>query len=184
MHTLMDEHALAHGRTAWRWFHAWADARMGAAPDAYPRIREAYEENARLGMLTSGSETLGYAAEALLLARDLDGAQRQIDEALEFAGKLGERVYLPQLFLIEAAVARGRGESESATASVRRAIAEAQAEEAPWTELLALVELCASAGARPSDRRALATLVEKLPEAQGTAAIGKARVILERKKPA
>src|SRR4029077_2878028 len=63
MHTLVDQHALAHGRTAWRWFRAWADARMGAARDAYPRIREAYEENARLGMLTGGSETLGYAAE-------------------------------------------------------------------------------------------------------------------------
>jgi DNA-binding winged helix-turn-helix (wHTH) protein/tetratricopeptide (TPR) repeat protein len=183
MHTLVDQHALAHGRTAWRWFRAWADARMGAARDTYPRIREAYEENARLGMLTGGSETLGYAAEALLLAGDLDGAQKQIEEAIEFAGKLGERVYLPQLFLIEAAIARAGGEPDTAAASVRRAIAEAQAEEAPWAELLALVELCESAGARASDRRALAALVAKLPEAQGTAAIAKARAILERKNP-
>ena len=183
MQILVDQHALAHGRTAWRWFRAWADARTGAARDAYPRIREAYEENARLGMLTSGSETLGYAAEALLLAGDLDGAQKQVEEAIGFAGKLGERVYLPQLSLIEAAIARKRGEPDTATACVRRALAEAQAEEAPWAELLALVELCESAAARASDRRALAALVQKLPEAQGTAAIAKARAILERKNP-
>ena len=33
------------------------------------------------------SETLGYATEALLLAGDLDGAQRQLDEALQIAGE-------------------------------------------------------------------------------------------------
>jgi hypothetical protein len=110
MHALVDEFALAHGRTACRWFRGLADARMGAPRDAYQRIRGAYEDNVRLGMLVGASETLGYATEALFLADDLDGAQRQLDEALQIAGKLGERVYLPQLYLMEAAIARGRGE--------------------------------------------------------------------------
>jgi DNA-binding winged helix-turn-helix (wHTH) protein/tetratricopeptide (TPR) repeat protein len=172
MQALVEQHALAHGRSASRWFRAWADARLGAPRDAQARIREAYEENARLGMLTSGSETLGYAAEALLLAGDVGRAQSEIEEALQFADKLGERVYLPQLHLIEAAIARARGESQAATASIRRAVAEAQAQEAPWPELVALVALCESAGATTSDRRALAALAKKLPQA---------RAILERK---
>ena len=46
------------------------------------------------------SEILGYATEALVLAGDLDGAQKQLEEALQIADKLGERVYLPQLFVI------------------------------------------------------------------------------------
>ena len=114
MHALVDESALAHGRTAWRWFHGWADARKGAPHEGYQRIRDAYEENTRLGMLAGASETLGYATEALLLAGDLDGAQKQLEEALHTADKLGERVYLPQLYLLEAAIGRARGERTAA----------------------------------------------------------------------
>ena len=40
MHALVEEFALAHGRTACRWFRGWADARMGEPRDAYRRIRE------------------------------------------------------------------------------------------------------------------------------------------------
>jgi hypothetical protein len=59
MHALVEEFALAHGRTACRWFRGLADARMGAPRDAYQRIRDAYEDNVRLGMLVGASETLG-----------------------------------------------------------------------------------------------------------------------------
>ena len=180
MHALVEEFALAHGRTACRWFRGLADARMGAPRDAYQRIRGAYEDNVRLGMLVGASETLGYATEALFLAGDLDGAQRQLDEALQIAGKLGERVYLPQLYLMEAAIARSRGERTVADASVRRAIAEARAQEAPWLELMALIELCAVEGATAEDRRALAALVDQLPEANDTAAVAKARDLVGR----
>ena len=184
MHALVEEFALAHGRTACRWFRGLADARMGAPRDAYQRIRDAYEDNVRLGMLVGASETLGYATEALLLAGDLDGAQRQLDEALQIAGKLGERVYLPQLYLMEAAIARSRGERTVADASVRRAIAEARAQEAPWLELMALTELCAAEGATAKDRRALAALIAQLPEALDTPAAGKARALLDKTQSA
>ena len=141
MRALVDRYSLAHGLTACRWFRAWADARMGQAGDAHRRIREAYEENARLGMLTGASETLGYAAEALLLAGELDGAEKQLEEAFRMAEKLGERVYLVQLHLLQAQIARARGESALANAAVQRAIAEAQAQEAPWLEARARAAL-------------------------------------------
>ena len=110
MHALVDRFALAQGRTACRWFRGWADARMGEPRDGYRRIREAYEDNARLGMLAGASENWGYAAEALVLAGDWDAAGHELEEALQFADAHGERVYLPQLFLLEAAIARARGE--------------------------------------------------------------------------
>jgi tetratricopeptide (TPR) repeat protein len=182
MQALVDEFALAHGRTACRWFRAWADARMGTSHDSHLRIREAYEENLRLGMVAGSSEVLGYAAEALLLAGDLDGAQRELEEALRVASEHEERVYLPQLFLIEAALARARGEPDAAAKSSRRAIAEARSQ-GPWLELLALVDLCAHGGATGKDRAALAALIDSLPEASGTAAVAKARELLEGPKP-
>jgi ATP/maltotriose-dependent transcriptional regulator MalT len=182
MHALVDEFALAHGRTAWRWFHGWADARMGAPSDGYQRIRDAYEENTRLGMLAGASEVLGYATEALVLAGDFDGAQQQLKEALRIADKFGERVYLPQLYVMDAAIARARGERRAAEASVRRALAEARAQEAPWLELMALIELCERDGATPEDRSALAALVDQLSDASDTTAVAKARALVDTTK--
>ena len=184
MQALVEEFALAQGRVACRWFRGWADARMGEPREGYRRIREAYEENTQLGMLAGASETLGYAAEALALAGDWDAAQHQLEEALQIANAHGECVYLPQLFLIEAAIARARGQSAVVDASVRRAVAEARAQEAPWLELLARVELCERDGATAEDRRALAALVDELPEAIDTTAFTSARALLDKAKPA
>jgi DNA-binding winged helix-turn-helix (wHTH) protein/tetratricopeptide (TPR) repeat protein len=178
MHALVEEFALVHGRAACRWFRGWADARLGKPLEGYRRIREAYEENTQLGMLAGGSENLGYAAEALLLAADWDAAEQQLQEALQHADKHGERVYLPQLWLLEAAIARARGKAALAEAAVRRSIAEAKAQEAPWLELVALVELCEGGAATAADRRALRALVDALPEAAGTTALKRARAVL------
>lgn len=176
---LSDEFSLAEGRIACRWFRGWADARLGEPREGYRRIREAYEKNIRLGMLAGRSEVLGYAAEALLLAGDWEGAQEQLDEALQFANAHGERVYLPQLFLIEAAIAHAHGEFAAAHASIRRAVAEARAQPAPWLELMALLELCERGGATAEDGCALAALVDRLPEAIATTAIARAKVLLQ-----
>jgi hypothetical protein len=109
--------------------------------------------------------------------------QQQLEEALEVAHAHGERVYLPQLLLIEAAIARARGPSDVRHASLRRAVEEARAQEAPWLELVALLELCEHAGATPDDRRALAALVDGLPEANDTTAVARARALLDKTKP-
>ena len=175
--TLVDEFALAQGRTAFRWFRGWAMARLGQPREGYALIREAYEENTRLGMLSGASETLGYAAEALLLAGDLDGARRELDEALQFSEKFGERIYLPQLLLTQAAIARAQGNSLLASDSIQRALAEARAQGAAWFELLALVELIEHTDATAEDRRALAVLANQLPEAIGTVAFSRAQAL-------
>ena len=141
---------------------------MGQPREGYRAIRESYDENTRLGMLSGGSEILGYAAEALVLKGDWEAAQEQLQEALQVADSLAERVYLPQLHLIGAAIAHGRGDAAAASASLRRAFAEARAQDSPWLELLALVDLCAHGEATGTDRRALAALVDRLTEAVGT----------------
>ena len=107
-------------------------------------------------------------------------AQEQLDEAFQIANTHGERVYLPQLFLIEAAIARGRGMHAGANASVGRALAEARAEEAPWLELIALLELCESGGGKAEDREALAALVKQLPEAGDTTPLTRACALLDK----
>jgi ATP/maltotriose-dependent transcriptional regulator MalT len=179
MHGLVDSFGLAQGRAASVWFRAWADARKGAPREAHRRIREAYEHNTRLGMLAGGSETLGYAAEALLLAGDLDEARGEVEEALEIARARGERIYLPQLLLIAGAIARALGESGDAQASGRRAVEEARRQEAPWLELMALTALCEREPVAAEDREALAALVDRLPEAAETTLVSRARAVLK-----
>jgi DNA-binding winged helix-turn-helix (wHTH) protein/ATP/maltotriose-dependent transcriptional regulator MalT len=183
MQALVDRFSVAQGRTAAQWFGGWVDARTGQPREGHRRIREAHERNVRLGMLAGGSENLGYAAEALVLAGDWDAAEAQLREALQFASAHDERVYLPQLLMIESAISRARGEPQAADASVRRAIAEAREQEAPWLELLARIELCEHESATAEDRDALARLVDRMPEAGETAAVKKARALLDTTKP-
>jgi len=179
MQALVDEFSLAQGQTACRWFRGWALALNGAPLEGHRLIREAYEENSRLGMRSGATEVLGYAVQALLLAGDVDAAQAQLQEALQLADELAERVYLPQLWLLEAAIARAQGRAEAGTASARRAIDEARAQDASWLELLALVDLSEHHDASTLERSALAALVDRLPEAGDTWHVRRARAILQ-----
>jgi ATP/maltotriose-dependent transcriptional regulator MalT len=179
MRALVDEYALAQGKAACRWFRGWADARKGKALEGFRQIRDAHDENTALGMMGGASENLGYAAEALLLHGDWQTAQEQLGQALEIVETYGERIYLPQLLLIESAIAHQRGEPDAAIASIRRAMEEARAQGATWLELLALTRLCERGAAEDEDRRALATLVDQLEEANDTTALARARARLE-----
>ena len=176
--TLVEEFALAQGRTAFRWFRGWAMARLGSAREGYELIRDAYEENTRLGMISGASETLGYGAEALLLAGDLDGAGRELEQALQISEQFGERIYLPQLLLTQAAVARAQDKSSLDSESIQRAITESQAQGAAWFELLARAELIEHTRTTAADRRALASLLARLPESSGTIAFTRAQALL------
>jgi hypothetical protein len=178
MQSLVEKFALAQGKTACRWFRGWADARRGRTLEGFESIRAAYEENRALGMIAGSSETLGYAAEALLLHGELQAAQEQLGQAFEIVNAYGERIYVPQLLMIESAIARARGEPDTANASLRRAIAEARAQEARWLELLALIELFERGSPTADDRQALAALVDELSDASNTAAVAKARALL------
>jgi tetratricopeptide (TPR) repeat protein len=180
MLALVEVHGLAHGRAAGRWFRGWADARRGHPMQGFQQIRAAWEDNRRLGMFAGSSETLGYAAEALVLAGQWDAAQQQLDEAFKVAELHRERVYRPQLMLIEAAIARGRGQSAAAAAAVRRSIAEARAQEARWLELLGRIDLCESGAAGAKERAALAALLESLPECRHTHLFQRGRAAADR----
>jgi len=182
MRALVDEFMLAHGQTACRWFRAWADARMGKPREGYRAIREAYEENALLGMLAGSSETLGYATDALLLAGDVAGARQQLEEALHLADKLGERVHLTQLHLLAARIADALGEPDTARESIRLALAEARAQEAPWLEMLALSALCEQPVATPEHRASLRAALEGIRGAEDTAPVAAARTLLQQSR--
>ena len=178
MHSLVEEFALAQGKAACRWFRGWADAHRGKPLEGFRQIRAAYEENRALGMIAGSSETLGYAAEALVLHGDWNGAEEQLRQAFEIVNTYGERIYLPQLLLTEAPL---RAHAVSTPTPTRRSDVrslEARAQGAPWLELLALTELCEHATATAEDHRTLGALVDRLCEARGTTALARAGALV------
>jgi DNA-binding winged helix-turn-helix (wHTH) protein/tetratricopeptide (TPR) repeat protein len=183
MQALVEEFSIEQGRAACRWFRGWAQARLGRPRDGHRLIREGYELSSRLGMRAGASEVLGYAAQALLLAGDWEAAQAQLQEALQVADDLGERVYLPQLWLLDAALARAQGRPSLAAAHARSAVEEARAQESPWIELLSLVDLGEYHALQADERQALEALVHRLPEANDTPAMHKARFLLAAGRP-
>jgi hypothetical protein len=157
-----------------------ADARSGKVNDSFRRIRAAYEDNGALGMIAGGSETLGYAAEALLLEGDLDGAAQQLEQAFAIVDRYGERIYLPQLLLLRAAVADGRKDDAGCDAALRRSMDEARSQRAPWLELTALGEICRRPTATADDRRALRSLVASIPQELDAPVYTRAKAVLAR----
>jgi DNA-binding winged helix-turn-helix (wHTH) protein/tetratricopeptide (TPR) repeat protein len=178
MRVLVEKFSLAHGASACRWFRGWVDARRGKAGQAFHEVRAAFEQNSALGMIAGASETLGYAAESLILSGDSDGAEVQLRQAFDIVERHGERIYLPQLLLVEADVARARGQLALADASIRRAIAEAQNQEAPWLTLLAMIALCQQTSASDDDRRLLKALMARLPAGIQAPVLIEAEVLL------
>ncbi|GAB3090463.1 hypothetical protein GCM10027159_03310 [Lysobacter terrae] len=183
MRAVVDEYSLAQGRTACRWFQGWAEARLGQPREGFRRIRDACDENMSLGMLAGATETLTYAADALIAAGDFDAAQMQLDEALMLADRHDERICLPQLRLSEANIARHRSNPRRADSAIRAAIEEARAQGASWSELLALVDLVEHAKPAADDFAALASLVARLDESQDTPLAIRARALLSEHRP-
>jgi tetratricopeptide (TPR) repeat protein len=178
MQVLVDEFALAQGTTACRFFQGWAEAHLGQPREGFRRIRDACEENMALGMLSGTTETLTYAAEALIAAGDFEAAQAQLDEALGLVERHDERICLPQLHLVDAAIARHRGNPDRAETAIRSAVEEARAQAAPWLELLALTDLAEHAKPAEEEWDALAALVARLVEARDTPLVVRAKALL------
>ena len=176
---VIEKSSLPQGRAAELWFRGWAEAHLGDPRAGHRLIRDGYDQAARLGIRGWGSEILGYAAEALVLAEDWTAARRELDEAMQCAEATGEGKYRTQLLLLKGRIADALGEPGRARESMQQAVAEARAREAPWLELIALSALCEREGATTHDLAALRHVVEQLTEGLDTAPVARARALLE-----
>jgi hypothetical protein len=165
---LVDESMLTQGAGPALWLRGWAEARLGSAREGFRLIREGYERHARLGMYAGNTETLGYAAEALLLAGDIGGAEWQLDEAMELVQRFKERMELPNLLLLYARVALARADEAAAQSFMRDALAEARSAGSPYFELKCLAALCEQPGADAADVEAMKRAHAALPHTHDT----------------
>jgi tetratricopeptide (TPR) repeat protein len=176
---MIEKYALPQGRAAELWFRGWAEAQLGDPRAGHRLIREGCDRAGQLGIRGWGSETLGYAAEALARAGDWTAARRDLDAAMQCAEATGEGKYRTQLLVLDGRIAQALGEPDRARESLRQAVAEACAREAPWLELLALSALCERLDASAEDRAALRQVLDRMTEGLDTPPVAKARALLE-----
>ncbi|MBI3775211.1 MAG: winged helix-turn-helix domain-containing protein [Gammaproteobacteria bacterium] len=177
---IVDEAALAQGEGPSQWFRGWADAHHGNPRDGFQRIRAAYTHNTGLGMYSGAAEVLSYGAEALALAGDWPEAQAQLDEAMQLAEQLGERVYLTQMLVLQGRIAHAQGDAGSARAAMQDALREARAQCSVWMELTALAALCELDNPTAEDLDALSEACAGLSEGLDTPLVVRAQELLRR----
>jgi hypothetical protein len=175
---VQEEYDGPEGKAAVLWFRGWAQAHLGDPRAGHRLIREGYERVTRCGMRAYAGETLGYAAEALMLAGDWPAARKQIEEARQTAEAAGDRSCLPRLLMLEARVADALGERRRARDSLREAVAEARMQEAAGLELEARSALCERDDATAVELAALRQLVEGLSEGSDAPPVARARALV------
>jgi hypothetical protein len=180
---LIEENALMpHARVVQLWFGGWAQARLEDPREGYGRICKGHEEAVPFGLRALESEGRSYGAEALALAGDWVAARHELAQALRCADAIGGRQNWTHLLLLDARIADGLGERDRARESIRQAIAEARAQEAPWLELAALSALCERKGASAKDCAALRHVVDQFTEGLDTPPVARARALLEARR--
>jgi len=177
---LVDDHAIGQAQGPSRWIRGWAEAHLGSPQEGLRLILEGFEFNRRAGMVSGGSEVLGYAVEALLRADDLNGAQVQLDNARELGQRFGERILFMYHHMLQSRIHVGRGDIAAARQSLENGIAEARNQGSLWMELRLLVHVCQLSDASKQDVAALKAAYDRLPEGFSTAMISRARELIQR----
>ena len=96
---------------------------------------------------------------------------------MQLAQRLGERLRVADLLLLQARVALGRGQLDAARTSMRASLDEARAQAALGFELAALVALCEMAGASTADREALKDACARVKEGLDTRPVQRAKAL-------
>jgi DNA-binding winged helix-turn-helix (wHTH) protein/tetratricopeptide (TPR) repeat protein len=177
---LVDDHAIGQAQGPSRWISGWAEAYLGSPQEGLRLILEGFEFNQRAGMISGGSEVLGYAVEALVLAQDWDGAQAQLDKGREFAKRYGERILFMYHHMLQARIDLGRGDIAAARRSLENGIAEARSQGSLWMQMRLLVLACGLPDASQRDLAALKAVYDLLPEGFSTALVSRARELIQR----
>ena len=159
---------VAQGDGPARYLRGWAMAHQGDPLGGLALIRDGLERHLRIGMISSSTEVMGYAAEALVLAGDWEAANRELALAFARAREIDEHCYVPMLLLLQARVAGGQGDEEAACRWLREAVRTAREQEAPGFELKAANALVQHPASTDEDRQALGTLLGTLTQGHET----------------
>lgn len=175
---LIETHDIAQGKGPSQWLLGWSHALLGQPRAGFERIVNGHHHHTRVGMYAGGTHVIASAAQALVLAKDWDGAAAQVAAGFALAERIGERVALIELGLLRAQVARNTDDLAGQRAALSAALAEARTQRASWTETMVLMDLCDRADASIAERAALSEALRRLPTTPRVPSIERARNIL------
>jgi tetratricopeptide (TPR) repeat protein len=158
----------------------WSQAHQGDPDAGHARIVQGHEMIKGLGVVAVSTQLLCYAAEASVLAGRWPEAQAHVDEGLQLAQRLGERVRVCDLLLLQARVALGQGRMDDARRAMRKSLDEARAQQALGFELAALVALCELDDVTADELDALKTACDRVTEGRDTPLVNRARELIAR----
>jgi DNA-binding winged helix-turn-helix (wHTH) protein/tetratricopeptide (TPR) repeat protein len=161
-----------------RYLRGWALAHQGQPREGLELIRDGLARHLRIGMIASSTEVMGYAIEALVLAREWQAADTELAQTFARARELDEHVYVPVLLLLQARVAQGLGDERRAYGCLQEAVRTARSQEAWGFELKAAIALAEHASSTDADRDELAELLARLTEGYDTPDFMRAREAL------
>jgi tetratricopeptide (TPR) repeat protein len=175
---IVEKNMLVHGEGPACWLRGWAMAQLGEPREGYRLIRKGFDSHARFGAYAGNTETLGYAAQALMLAANWDAAEEQLDEMAALCTRIDEPGQACNLLLFRASVANARNEQAAARKFLNDALATARAQASPFHELRVLTAICARKDADAKDREALRNSYAALPEGRDTPMAQRAAALL------
>jgi DNA-binding winged helix-turn-helix (wHTH) protein/tetratricopeptide (TPR) repeat protein len=170
--------SVAQGDGPSRYLRGWALAQLGDPQTGLAHIRDGLARHLRIGMISSSTEVMGYAAEALLLAGDWQGANKELADAFARARDLDENMYVPILLILQARVASGLGDRDAAYHWLQEAVKLARSQEARAFELKAALALAEHPSSTREDREALGNLLDTFTEGHDTRDFVRAREIV------
>src|SRR5271156_3702190 len=146
-------------------------------------LRGAIAANNRSGGYFSDTIFKSYLAEALLMRREIEGAEAAIQDAFAFVERSSERFWLADLYRIDGQIALRRPETdrERAEACFLKAIEIAHGQEARMLELRAVTDLARlwrEAGAPNDPRALLEPILAEIEGGETTRDVRNARALL------
>jgi hypothetical protein len=154
-------------------------AQQGEAREGLEKIRDGLARHLRIGMISSSTEVMGYAADALLLAGDLEGAARELDAAFARADEIGEHYFVTILLMLRARLAQAQGDGAAAYRVLGEAVRIARQQQAAGFELKAACALVEHPASAAGDREALAKLIAGITEGHDIPDMRRARHLIE-----
>jgi predicted ATPase len=151
-------------------------------------LRGAIAANNRSGGYFSDSIFKSYLAEALLMRREVEGAEAALQDAFAFVEQSGERFWLADLYRVDGQIALRRPEMDRARAEAcfLKAMEVAHGQEARMLELRAatdLARLWREAGASNDSHALLEPILAQIEGGETTRDVRNARALLAKASP-